>query len=172
MSGIVIADAGPLIALARIERLSLLQTLYGPVTVPQAVLTELRLGSERPGARLLSAAPGAGEIRTRALPPHLAPDLATLSLVLDSGEAEAILLAEALSCRFLLIDERRARVVARRRGLPVVGLAGVLLAAKRHGLVHIVAPLLETLTRRGYRLSDTLVDEVLRLAGEARPARQ
>jgi predicted nucleic acid-binding protein len=111
MSGIVIADAGPLIALARIERLSLLQTLYGPVTVPQAVLTELRLGSERPGARLLSAAPGAGEIRTRALPPHLAPDLATLSLVLDSGEAEAILLAEALSCRFLLIDERRARVV-------------------------------------------------------------
>lgn len=63
MSGIVIADAGPLIALARIERLSLLQTLYGPVTVPQAVLTELRLGSERPGARLLYAALGAGEMR-------------------------------------------------------------------------------------------------------------
>ncbi|WP_295544399.1 DUF3368 domain-containing protein [uncultured Thiohalocapsa sp.] len=172
MSGIVIADAGPLVALARIKRLSLLQTLYGPVTVPQAVRKEPRLGSERPGARLLSAALGAGVLQMRSLPSNLAPDSANLSLVLDTGEAEAILLAEALCCRFLLIDERRARVVARRRGVPVVGLSGLLLAAKRHRLVHAMAPLLETLKPQGYRLSDTLVDEVLRLAGEARPARQ
>ncbi|WP_058557057.1 DUF3368 domain-containing protein [Thiohalocapsa sp. ML1] len=166
MSGVVIADAGPLIALARIEHLSLLPTPYGTVTVPEAVLAELRLDSDRPGARLLSAALGAGVIEARALPPHLASDLAQLSLVLDAGEAAAILLAEALSCRFLLIDERRGRAVARRRGVPVVGLAGVLLAAQRHGLVPSVAPLLAALAEHGYRLSDSLVREVLRLAGE------
>ena len=58
----------------------------------------------------------------------------------------------------------------RARGIPVVGLAGVLLAAKRSGLLTSVASTLADLTREGYRLSDTLVSEVLRLAGEAESA--
>ena len=87
-------------------------------------------------------------------------------MLLDAGEASAILLAEQTDCRFLLIDERRGREIARRRGLPVVGLAGVLLAAKRSGLLESVGPMLADLSRQGYRLSDTLVTEVVRLAGE------
>ncbi|MEA3643311.1 MAG: hypothetical protein VBE63_25735 [Lamprobacter sp.] len=49
---IVVADAGPLIALARVEQLSLLAVLYGQIVVPESVLRELRLESHRPGARL------------------------------------------------------------------------------------------------------------------------
>jgi uncharacterized protein len=86
--------------------------------------------------------------------------------VLDAGEAAAILLAEEVSCRFLLMDERRGRSAALRRGIPVVGRAGVLLAAKRHGLLSSVAPTLLELAHQGYRLSDALVREVLRLADE------
>jgi predicted nucleic acid-binding protein len=86
---------------------------------------------------------------------------------LDAGEASAILLAEQTDCRFLLIDERRGREIARRRGLPVVGLAGVLLAAKQSGLLESVGPVLADLSRQGYRLANALVAEVLRLAGEA-----
>ncbi len=70
-------------------------------------------------------------------------------------------------CRFLLIDERRGREVARRRGVPVVGLAGALLAAKRSGLLESLEPVLSDLSQQGYRLADGLVAEVLRLAGEA-----
>jgi predicted nucleic acid-binding protein len=87
--------------------------------------------------------------------------------VLDAGEAAAILLAQETACRFLLIDERRGRAIARRRGIPVVGVAGVLLAAKRRGLPASVEPVLTALAHGGYRLSDALVLEVLRLAGEA-----
>jgi predicted nucleic acid-binding protein len=87
-------------------------------------------------------------------------------MLLDAGEASAILLAEQTDCRFLLIDERRGREIARRRGLPVVGLAGILLAAKQSGLLESVGPVLADLSRQGYRLSDTLVAEVVRLAGE------
>ncbi|MFB1486567.1 MULTISPECIES: hypothetical protein [unclassified Thiocapsa] len=68
MNKIVVADAGPLIALARIERLALLFALYGSVVVPGAVLAELCVGSDRPGARVLSAALANAFIEPRALP--------------------------------------------------------------------------------------------------------
>ena len=120
-SGIVVADAGPLIALARVEQLSLLAVLYGQIVVPESVLRELRLESHRPGARLLSDGFARGLLRTHPLPADSEADLARLRQVLDAGESAAILLAQALACRFLLIDERRGRVMARRRGIPVVG---------------------------------------------------
>ena len=87
-------------------------------------------------------------------------------LVLDPGEAEAILLAEEVNCRFLLIDERKGRAIANRRGVPVVGIAGVLLAAKKRGLIDAVMPILKNLEQAGYRISAGLTKEIARLAGE------
>ncbi|MBK1700226.1 DUF3368 domain-containing protein [Thiococcus pfennigii] len=166
MNRVVVADAGPLIALARIERLSLLFELYGSVVVPEAVLAELCVGSDRPGARVLAAALAKAVIEPRALPPGCEADLARLSLSLDAGESAAIVLAREMRCRFLLIDERRGRQIARRLGIPIAGLAGVLLAAKQRGRLASVGSVLSALARQGYRLSDALVAEVLRLAGE------
>lgn len=166
MTGIVVADAGPLIGLARIDQLSLLNALYGPVIVPTTVLSELHAGSDRPGSAALSAAVAAGAIQPRPLAAGAENELARLSRVLDPGEAAAIVLAEQLQGRFLLIDERRGRQVARARGLPVVGIAGVLLVAKRTGLLDSIGAALAELSRQRYRLSDALIHEILRLAGE------
>ena len=166
MTGIVVADAGPLIGLARIDRLGLLRALYGTVAIPQSVLSELRSDSDRPGSRALKAALAEGAIEPRHPGSGCENELARLSRVLDAGEASAILLAEQLQARFLLIDERRGRQVARARGLPVVGVAGVLLAARRTGRLDSVGAALNALSHEQYRLSDALVQEVLRLAGE------
>ena len=165
---VVVADAGPLIGLARIDRLSLLTALYGPVVIPESVQAELGLAGDRPGAKILSAALASGAIQTRALAQGHETTLAGLRLLLDAGESAAILLAEETGCRFLLIEERRGREIARRRGIPVVGLAGVLLAAKRFALLESVGPVLADLSRQGYRFAGGLVAEVLRLAGETR----
>ena len=168
LSKVVVADAGPLIGLARIDRLSLLTALYGPVVIPESVQAELGLAGDRPGAKILSAALASGAIQTRALAQGHETALAGLRLLLDAGESAAILLAEETGCRFLLIDERRGREIARRRGIPVVGLAGVLLAAKRFSLLESVGPVLADLSHQGYRFAGGLVAEVLRLAGETR----
>lgn len=168
LSEVVVADAGPLIGLARIDRLSLLTALYGPVVIPESVRAELGLAGDRPGAKVLSAALASGAIQTRALAQGHETALAGLRLLLDAGESAAILLAEETGCRFLLIDERRGREIARRRGIPVVGLAGVLLAAKRFSLLESVGPVLADLSQQGYRFAGGLVAEVLRLAGETR----
>ncbi|NJL28959.1 MAG: DUF3368 domain-containing protein [Thermoanaerobaculia bacterium] len=160
----VVADAGPLIALARIECLPLLHELYGAVVVPPRVLAELGIDSDRPGALALRRALAAGWFEVV----EASTDLAALGeLPVDPGEAEAIWLARHhTDLRFLLIDERRGRQLARQLGLPVVGTAGVLLVAKQQGLVQEVRSMLLNLSEIGYHLSPRLCAEMLRLAGE------
>ena len=165
MKNIVISDAGPLIALSRIEQLSLLKKLYTAVLIPVAVQNELCCDTNLPGARGLRHALDDGWIEVHELVDETGV-LVTLQLILDPGESQAILLAERIGCRFVLMDERRGRQLAKSRGLKVVGIAGVLLAAKKKGLLDAVAPELEKLRKAGYRLSTQLIDEVLRLAGE------
>jgi predicted nucleic acid-binding protein len=129
VTGIVVADTGPLIALARAGHLQLLQALYQEVFIPPAVHTELCLGSDRPGSKQLADAMEQGWLQIKKPLDNTTSSLSELALILDLGEAEAIVLAEEVDCRFLLIDERKGRAVAKRRGVPVAGIAGVLLAA-------------------------------------------
>ena len=165
MTGIVVSDAGPLIALGRIEQLNLLRQLYQNVLIPPAVHNELRCGADLPGATALRQAIDAGWINIQSVPAG-AKTLSELRLILDAGESEAIALAERVHCRFLLMDERRGRQVAKKRGLTVIGIAGVLLAAKSRGLIETVAPVVNSLSKEGYQLSNSLIAEILRLAKE------
>ena len=167
MTGIVVADTGPLIALARGGHLQLLQTLYEEILVPPAVHIELCPGSGRPGSKRLAAAFEQGWLQVKRPSASATSALDGLILILDLGEAEAIVLAEEVDCRFLLIDERKGRAVARRRGVPIAGIAGVLLAAKKHGFIDEVLPLVKDLEQVGYRMSPALVSEIARRAGES-----
>jgi len=124
---VIVADASPLIGLARLDLLSILRRLYQTVLIPPRVLSELSVASDRPGARRLETALAEGWLRSTPL--ARAAELTALRDLLDAGEAEAILLAEERAGSVLLIDDRRGRMVARARGIPVVGTGGVLLLA-------------------------------------------
>ena len=89
-----------------------------------------------------------------------------LAQLLDPGEAEAIALAEQLDARFLLIDDAAGRRVARRRRIPLTGVAGVLLSAKTRGEIVAVEPIVKEMSNAGYHLSSRLVTEVLIRSGE------
>ncbi|MEN8177159.1 MAG: DUF3368 domain-containing protein [Pseudomonadota bacterium] len=168
MTGIVVADTGPLIALARGECLQLLQALYQEIYIPPAVHTELRLRSGRPGSNHLAEAMDKGWLQIKKPSDSTASSISELALILDPGEAEAIVLAEEVDCRFLLIDERKGRAVAKRRAVPIAGIAGVLLAAKKHGFIDEVLPIIKQLAAVGYRMSPDLMKEIARPAGESR----
>ncbi|MDE0691668.1 MAG: DUF3368 domain-containing protein [Gammaproteobacteria bacterium] len=158
------ADTGPLIALARVERLQLLPRLFGAGVIPPAVRREVQVESGRPGAKRIGEALSAGWLQVAACADP-AP-IADLRREVDAGEAEAIMLCLQRQARLLLIDDAKGRRVARRAGVPLVGVAGVLLAAKSRGLLDAVSPVLEDLAAFGYRLSLQLVDHVRRRAGE------
>lgn len=72
-----------------------------------------------------------------------------------------------ISRRSVILDDKKARRVARQAGLTVIGTLGVLLRAKRRGVVPTVGPPLTALQKAGFRMTRALYDEALRLAGEA-----
>jgi predicted nucleic acid-binding protein len=159
---IVVADAGPLIALAQIGRFNLLQSLYGQLRIPPAVRDEVvASGRGRPGAVEVSAAAWIRVVEVR--------DTTAVQLMrdqLDAGESEAIVLALELKADLLLIDEARGRRVAEARGLNKTGTVGTLIVAKRWGLVPAVTPLLDELQVAGFRMSETLYQTARALADE------
>lgn len=67
MKRIVVADSGPLIGLARVDRLVLLEKLYRQITIAPRVSEELKLSSEKPGATIISAATDAGWLKVSQL---------------------------------------------------------------------------------------------------------
>ena len=158
---IVISNTTPIIALALVQRLDLLHALYGEVLIPPAVAAELRAGGERAGAAELAAAT---HIRTVPLDD---PRRADLLSDLDRGEAEVIALAQERHADLVIIDERMGRRHARRLGLHITGVLGVLLKAKQVGRLDAVRPCLDRMHRGGIRLSAALVQRVSELAGEA-----
>ncbi len=91
---------------------------------------------------------------------------AALAAALDRGEASAIVLAELLHADTLLIDEKKGRDIARRRGLRIQGTLGLLVVAKRAGVFGSLREILDDLAREGFRVNAQLVTEALRQVGE------
>lgn len=158
----VVADAGPLLALACCAHPDLLSAVFAAVHVPQVVPNETTVDLHRPGASDIAAF-----VRAHAQL-HPRRDDAFHAAVMgypDEGESQALSLARELGCG-VLIDERRGRQAARRHGIPLFGVVGVLLQAKRIGRLERVAPALEQMRANGCRIADPLVEEALQLAGE------
>jgi predicted nucleic acid-binding protein len=160
---IVVCDASPLISLAAVQHLELLHQLYAEIVVPEAVHREMTANLDLPGAAEIAAARW-----IHVQPVHNRALVEALSLQIDIGEAAAIALAVETGADLLLMDERRGRRAATRLGQRVVGVLGVLVEAKERGYLPAVQPVLDVLvTGAGFRVSDTLHNLVLRVAGEA-----
>lgn len=121
-SPMVVSNTTPIIALALISRLDLLQQIYGEVSIPPSVEAEIQAGSA--GAAGVQELASADWIHVVALNDPRRADYLT---DLDRGEAEAIVLAEEMEANILIMDERLGRRHARRLGLPLTGTLGVLI---------------------------------------------
>jgi predicted nucleic acid-binding protein len=162
MKRVVVADAGPLIALAKIEQIQLLESIFEHVHVPAIVLQETSGDLRRSGAREVD------DFVSRFATVHDTQHsefIERLCIEIDAGEAQAIAIAQKLKCA-VLMDDLLGRGVAKRFGLPVIGVLGVLLQAKREKHISHVRECVEKLIDVRYRLAQPLIDEVLRIAKE------
>lgn len=132
---IVVTNAGPLMALAKVGAIDLLPILFPGCIVPAAVYDEVviaGLKTMRPDALAVDAAVKSGKldvlpVADSDLPPEIQ------DLPLDRGERHVIHLARVRLADLVLLDDSRARSIAASLGLRVKGTLGVIIAAYRSG---------------------------------------
>lgn len=152
----VVSNTGPLIHLSWIHRLDLLNTLFGEIHVPTAVAQEaLAAHPATLGLSDIREAFAADWIREVAQGP-VAESLA-LPPKLHHGETAAIALALAENADILLLDDRDARVAARRKGIPITGTIGILMEARNQLLIPSAYELVSTIHRLGFRVGVELL---------------
>lgn len=162
---VVVADTSPIAALLHLQQLNLLYELYGkifiPLTVAEEIKTLLEFGYdvsflEKNEVFIVCKAKDTGYIKD-------------LSEQLDAGEAEAIALAKELKAALLLIDEKIGRQFAEAEHIACKGVVGILIDAKKKGLIQLVKPLLDDLIHNlKFRLSSRIYKLALEKAGELR----
>ena len=160
---LLVADAGPLIALAVADVLPLAVKQF-EFCVPQAVLDECLADPYAPGAQAIF------KVSCKSNFSLVASDLITPldsahSLGLGSGEVAVLSYAKQHSL-IALIDERRARRVAKHVGVAVVGSGAVLVSLKNAGLVTSIVPALKAWQDHGYFLSSLVRQQLLSAANE------
>ena len=163
MSGKMVCNTGPLVALSIINRIDILRDLFEVVAVPEAVHREILVGgSESAG---LAEYKKVQWIKVFSLSNQIDPLLVTS---LDEGEASVIALSRELKADFTLIDERKARKIARSvYGLKVIGSAGILVEAKHKGLIENVGLAIKNMRDNGYWIGDSIIEAALKKAGES-----
>lgn len=165
---VVIADAGPLIALARIEALSLLRQLFGRVCITTTVRDEiLPAQGAFADAELFVRTLAEGWIDVVEVPTS---DFKPLNPGVDAGEASTLHVAnhwrEAGDAVLIVMDDRAGRLEAKSRGLALIGSAAVIGLAKTEGLVPAARPLLERMVVCGYFIGPSIVSAVLATVNE------
>lgn len=124
---IVVADTTPLISLLKINRLELLERLFGEVMIPKAVFDELtvdqRFRTEADQIRQESF------IVVKPVNNQESASVLKRATGLDQGESEAIVLTDELEADLLLMDEAKERSVSAQMGLKIMGTIGILMAA-------------------------------------------
>ncbi len=161
MDNLVICDAGPLIALAKLNYLSILKKLFTQAFVPETVLKECLINPIRPDAQAINEALEQKIIilKKASLTNSLYEAL-NLGL-LDDGEREAIILAKEYQAK-LLIDEKQGRKIAKNLSIKVIGIVGLLLVGHEQGLISNIQDCFTKLQNNNYRLSQHLIEGALK----------
>ncbi len=155
------ADAGPLIAFARLQQLALLAQMFDRVGVTDEVIRECTCRPDFAESSTIEAA-----IKNQVLQRCATPaSHFELALHVDAGEASAVAAALAQGCG-VLMDDKAGRRLARNFGVASIGTVGVLVLAKQKKHIAAVKPLLDQLTRSGYFLGERLIASALVAAGE------
>ncbi len=154
----VVSNSGPIIALSKIQKIDILRKLYGEIYIPLQVQQEVSNSKYSP-VRLSEDWIHICRLKD--------PIETMLSHELDEGEAEAISLVKEINADTLIIDERKGRMIARDvYKISITGTCGILLKAKKNQYIEKISPLLDTLKREGYYISEVLTEEVLKAANE------
>ena len=147
---IIISDTSSL-ALTNIGELELLEKVYEEVVITPDIAEEY--GLETPDWIRIEQIKDIQKFKL-------------LNLELDKGESSGITLALENEPSLLIIDEKKGRVIAKKLGIRITGILGVMIRAKEIGLINRIKPLIEKLEKVDFRMSERLKNQILERVGE------
>lgn len=157
----VIVNSTPLIILCNIGKLEILKELYGEIRIPQAVYAEITAKKDSACQQIVAA----DWIHVEQIQDQ--SDKMMYKSKLHEGEVEVMILAqESKKTDVVVIDDNAAKKTAKYLGLPVTGTVGVLLKAKKYGIVKEIRPILESMKERGFYISRKIERLILEQARE------
>lgn len=156
-----VVNACPLIVLGKTRKIEWLVSLCEELVVPKGVAEEIEQGVPDDAARKWIAAEGQFRIRAKGVVPN-----SILEWDLEAGETEVLAWAHSHPGFVAIVDDGAARKCAKALGIPYGGTMGVVLRAKKQGLVLTVKPVMQELVDAGLYVDRGTFEEVLRLAGE------
>jgi uncharacterized protein len=156
----VVSNTTPIISLLKIGKLEILKDLYDEIYIPQEVFNEIEAGKHKKYYLNL--------LTFEWIKIEQIQDRKSIAyfLDLDKGEAEAIVLATESEADLILLDESLGRFHAKHAGLRVTGTIGILVKAKKQGLISELKPLILELKDKGVWFSESLIERILELANE------
>ncbi len=158
----VVSDSSPLIHLSKIGLLDILPHIFGEIMVPEAVHDECVIdGGDREDAKMIA---NSEWIKIKSIDSENDHLKRAFLRDVDDGEAEAIVLAIQESADLILIDEYDARELARNHDIKVTGVIGVLLKAKKEGLVDDIKMHLDELRESGFWIDDKFYDKICNIS--------
>ena len=156
----VVSNTTPIISLLKLNRIEILKELYRQIHIPFAVYQEVEVGKNKGYYQELT------KIDWIIISKVKDEQAVKYFLDLDAGEAEAIVLASETNANLIILDEKLGRFHAKHAGLNVTGTIGVLIKAKKNGLIKELKPLLTELTQKDVWISDKLKWEILKQVDE------
>jgi len=151
MSKIVISDTSCFIVLSRIGQLELLQKLFSNIITTPEIAEEF------------------GEALPKWVDIIAVKDKYKQQLFeiqVDKGEASAMALAMELDNSLLIIDDYKARKLAKALNLDFIGTIGIVNLAKQRGIINAIKPILEKIKKTNFRISSELELHMLVVAKE------
>lgn len=151
---IVIADTGALISLAHVDKIELIESVFGKVYIPNAVWEEIIKYEyqEFDKSSLLRLEKNIIHIKSKN---HL-------SVIMDYGEAESVILYEEINADYLLIDDNRARNMAESLGVNCIGSIGLLIKSKQLGFIKEIRPIFHKWIKLERYFSIKLLNSILK----------
>lgn len=147
----IISDTSCFIILSKIGELELLHKLYGQITTTLEIAEEF--GETLPNWIIIEKASDQGRQRI-------------LQMQIDKGESSAIALALEIPDCTLILDDYKARRVAKNLGLNYTGTIGIIIKAKLIGKIVSIKPYLEKIKETNFRISAEIELQALKEAGE------
>ena len=89
-----------------------------------------------------------------------------LELQIDKGEASAIALAIELTDSVVILDDYKARKLAESLGIQIIGTIGIIIKAKREGVIESIKPFLQKIRQTDFRISEEIEKRALEESGE------